>query len=179
MQKSLVAGVVVVLCLAGRVGAAGSRPYKPGEDPTVGPLVTADALKSPVGYWKTIDDKTKKPRSIVKIWEQDGELRGRIEQLLREPNEEQDPLCDQCKGEKHNKKIIGLEFLGGFKRQASGWSDGWVLDPKDGNVYHGTLEVIEDGAKLKLFGYIRILFKIGRSQTWERVRPEDFGLAAR
>jgi uncharacterized protein (DUF2147 family) len=170
-------GIILALCLAASVtGASGVGPHKPGEDPTVGPLVTAEALKSPVGYWKTIDDKTKKPRSIVKVWEQGGELRGRIERLLREPNEEQDPVCDKCKGEKHNKKIIGMEFLWGFKREAAGWSDGWVLDPKDGNTYHATLEVAEGGAKLKLFGYIRILFKIGRSQTWERVRPEDSGV---
>ncbi len=85
-------------------------------------------------------------------------------------------MCDKCKGEKHDERIIGMEFLWGFERRATGWGDGWVLDPDEGNVYHGNLEVQDGGNKLKLFGYIRIIFKIGRSQTWERVRPEDFGV---
>ena len=113
---------------------------------------------------------------MPKVFEQDGELRGHIENLIREPDEEQDPLCDKCKGEKHNQRIRGMEFLWGFKRQADGWSDGWVLDPKEGNTYHANLEVIEGGKKMRLYGYIRIIFKLGRSQTWERVQPADYGL---
>jgi uncharacterized protein (DUF2147 family) len=160
--------VLGMLALCGSVGADIAEPGK-------AQAAAASALASPVGYWKTIDDKSGKPRSIVKIWEQDRELRGRIERLIREPNEEQEPRCDKCEGERHNKKILGMEFLWGFKRERDGWSDGWVLDPKNGNVYHATLQLIEGGATLRLFGYIRVVFKIGRSQTWERVRPEESG----
>jgi uncharacterized protein (DUF2147 family) len=161
--------VLVVLALCRIAGADVVEPRKAEK-------AAASATATPVGYWKTIDDKTGKPRSIVKIWEQDGELRGRIERLIREPSEEQDPVCDKCKGEKQGKKIIGMEFLWGFKRQSTSWSDGWVLDPKDGNTYHATLELAEAGTKLRLFGYVRIIFKIGRSQTWERVAAEEYGL---
>jgi uncharacterized protein (DUF2147 family) len=168
--------VCVAFALYPTAGVAGAdivdQP-RTDKDPTVGPLVTPETLASPVGYWKTIDDKTRKPRSIIKIWEQGGELRGRVERLIREPNEEADPVCTECKGEKRNQKMLGLEFLWGFRRQDAGWSDGWVLDPEEGNTYHATLEVVEGGKKLKLFGYIRILVKIGRSATWERIRPED------
>jgi uncharacterized protein (DUF2147 family) len=159
MRRAFMASAALPLLL-------GVAPSRAAEDPAM----------SPVGHWKTIDDKTLKPRSIVKVWEQDGELRGRIEQLYREPDEEPDPLCDKCKGEKYNQKVRGMEMLWGFKRKAKGLSDGWVLDPEEGNTYHARLEVIEGGAKMRLFGYIRIIFKIGRSQTWERVKPEDVGL---
>ncbi len=40
---------------------------------------SADAT-SPIGVWKTFDDKTGKARAIVRIYEQDGKLFGRIEQ---------------------------------------------------------------------------------------------------
>ena len=166
MHKAL---LVLVVLVVGRTAGADTVESRKTENAAV------SAAASPIGHWKTIDDKTGKPRSIVKIWEQEGELRGRIERLIREPNEEQDPLCDKCKDERHNKKIIGMEFLWGFKRERDSWSDGWVLDPKDGNTYHATLELTEGGAKLRLFGYVRIILKIGRSQTWERVKPEELG----
>jgi uncharacterized protein (DUF2147 family) len=170
VSKVLMVLGVLVACATARAVGADVIEARSAESSAV------NGVASAVGYWKTIDDKTGKPRSIVKIWEQDGELRGRVERLIREPNEEQDPVCDKCKDERHNKKIIGMEFLWGFKREGAGWSDGWVLDPKNGSVYHATLELVEAGAKLRLFGYIRVVFKIGRSQTWERVKPEEFGL---
>jgi hypothetical protein len=75
-----------------------------------------DIDPTPVGFWKTIDDKTNKPKSIVKIWkEQDGTLKGKIMKLFREPHEEQNPLCDKCKGERKDKPILVMEFLCGFK----------------------------------------------------------------
>ena len=38
---------------------------------------------SPIGLWKTVDDKTGQPRGLVRIYEQDGALCGRIESSLR------------------------------------------------------------------------------------------------
>ena len=51
---------------------------------------------SPVGTWKTIDDKTGKPKALVRITEESGVLTGKIEKLYRAPSEEQNPLCGKC-----------------------------------------------------------------------------------
>ena len=40
---------------------------------------------SPVGTWKTVDDETGRPKSIVRITEQDGELSGKVLQVLESP----------------------------------------------------------------------------------------------
>lgn len=128
---------------------------------------------TPVGYWKTIDDKTGRPRAIVHIVEHNGELRGRIERLLEPPKDNPTPICLKCPGNKKNKPVIGLEFLWGFKRERQGWSDGYVLDPEEGNTYRGNIELLESGRRLKLFGYVRIIVKIGRSQIWQRAQPAD------
>jgi uncharacterized protein (DUF2147 family) len=133
-----------------------------------------DAGASPVGHWKTIDDKTRQARSIVRIVEVNGELRGRIEKLLAPPKDDPDPICKKCTGDKKNKPVRGLEFLWGFKREAKGWSDGYVLDPEEGRTYHGSIQVIDAGKRLKLFGYVRVIIKIGRSQVWERVSLGDW-----
>lgn len=128
-----------------------------------------DSPATPVGYWKTIDDKQNDVRSIVKIWvHTDGTLRGRIEKLFPRPDEEPDPVCDKCKGDKKDKPVLGMEFLWDFKGSGAIWKEGKILDPENGKVYSCQLEVLEDGKKLKVFGYIRIIFKIGRSQTWIR-----------
>ena len=127
------------------------------------------ATNTPVGYWKTIDDKTGKPRSIVKVFEYNGELRGRIEKLLDVPSGAKPPTCDECPGDKKGKPVLGLEFLWGFKRDGANWGEGSVLDPEEGKVYHANLELLDGGKRLKLFGFVRVVFKIGRSQTWSRV----------
>ena len=38
---------------------------------------------SPVGDWKTIDDVTGKPKSIVKLWIENDVLYGKVEKLFQ------------------------------------------------------------------------------------------------
>ena len=42
----------------------------------------AHAQATPVGLWKTIDDKTKKAKSLIRISETGGVLNGKLEKLL-------------------------------------------------------------------------------------------------
>jgi len=128
----------------------------------------ATRLSSPEGYWKTIDDSSGKAKSIVKIWKENGRLKGRIEKLFVEPGEDPDPKCEECTGVRKNQKILGMEFLWRFIPEEGRWVDGKILDPENGKIYHCSLEVLDGGKKLKVFGYIKIIFKIGRSQIWLR-----------
>ncbi len=124
--------------------------------------------QTPAGYWKTIDDKTKKVKSIVKIWEADGQLKGKIIKIFPEPGKDPDPKCLKCPGAFKNQRVIGIIFLWNFKGQGRFWKNGKVLDPNNGKIYSCELKVSKDGKKLDVFGYIRILIKIGRHQTWVR-----------
>ncbi len=126
------------------------------------------ASLSPEGQWKTIDDKTGKEKSLVRIWRENGELKGKIEILFRAPEQPQDPICDQCTGEQHNQKIKGLTILWGMHAKDSEWTGGYILDPKNGKTYRCSLHTINDGKKLLVRGYIGVSF-LGRSQTWVRV----------
>ncbi|MCP4147119.1 MAG: DUF2147 domain-containing protein [bacterium] len=139
--------------------------------PLLSQMETADKL-SPVGMWKTIDDKTKEVKSIVKIWKhEDGTLKGRIEKIFPKPGEDPDPKCDKCKGDKKNQRILGMEFMWGFNGSGSNWEKGKIIDPENGKTYNCELEVVEKGKTLKVYGYVKVIFKIGRTQKWIRQTP--------
>jgi uncharacterized protein (DUF2147 family) len=133
-----------------------------------GRTASADKL-SPVGTWKTIDDKTKKAKSHVKIWEHKGTLYGKIEILIKpdEPN----PLCDKCPGKRHNKPVVGMIFLWDLKKDGGSewWDDGRILDPDNGKIYRCKLKVTNGGKNLDVRGYLGIAL-LGRTQTWHRVK---------
>ena len=126
-------------------------------------IVTSLNAQSIAGQWKTIDDETGKPRSIVEIEQRDGKFFGKIVKLFREPGEEQDPICEECPGKKKNQKIIGMEIITDMElvKGENVYEDGEILDPESGNVYDCKLW-IEDG-KLMVRGYVMFLY---RTQTW-------------
>lgn len=120
------------------------------------------------GFWRTIDDSTGEPRSVVAIMERDGALTGRIVELIDPPVE--NPICDQCPGDKRNAPVEGLEILWGFEgsRRSGEWTGGELLDPENGRVYRGRLRLLNDGERLEVRGFIGAAL-FGRSQIWERV----------
>jgi len=129
------------------------------------PTAAAAAGISPVGVWKTFDDKTGKARAIVRIYEQDGMLFGRIEQSFTPGAEHR--VCVSCTDERRNQPIIGLLIIRNMKRDGNEYSGGDILDPESGSVYRCRMHTEQDGARLVLRGYIGISL-LGRSQTWQR-----------
>jgi len=134
----------------------------------LGGFVGLAAAAGPVGVWQTIDDKTGKKRSIVRITEVNGELQGVVEQLFDQPGEDPSHLCKECKGERKDKPIIGMTILWGLKQQGSEWSGGEILDPKNGKIYRCKMTPSEDGKQLNVRGFIGVSL-IGRTQTWHRL----------
>ena len=129
---------------------------------------TIPTNKDVTGTWKTIDDDTGKPKSIVKLYKKDGKLYGKILKLFRGPNEEQNPLCDKCEGANHNKPIIGMQIVNGLVYDDGEWEgDDGILDPNNGKLYDCKIWLDdEDPNILNVRGYIGWIF---RTQTWHRV----------
>ena len=123
--------------------------------------------KSVLGYWKTIDDETGKPKSIVEIFKDNDIFKAKIVELINpdEPN----PVCKECSGDKKDKPVAGLEIMWDMKETEKNaeWSDGKILDPKNGKTYKCRLRLKEDGQKLEVRGFIGFSL-IGRSQMWLR-----------
>jgi uncharacterized protein (DUF2147 family) len=129
----------------------------------------AASPQSPIGYWKTIDDVSGKPKSIIKISEtQDHLLVGQVIKIFPNPGKDPHALCSQCKGEKHNQPIVGMTILTGLMKKEEQWGNGEILDPQNGKTYNCSAKLAANGKKLDVRGYIGLPL-LGRSQTWERV----------
>jgi uncharacterized protein (DUF2147 family) len=130
----------------------------------------AHAQATPAGLWKTIDDESKKEKSLIRITETDGVFTGKLEKLL-DPAARPDAVCDLCSDDRKDKPIVGMTLIKGVKQSDSDksrWDGGEVLDPKNGKTYKVRLTPGEGGKTLAVRGYIGAPM-FGRTQTWVRV----------
>jgi uncharacterized protein (DUF2147 family) len=135
----------------------------------VGARVARSAADTPAGLWRTIDDKTGKDRSLVRITEHGGVYDGTVEQILITlPDDDPNHLCRHCTGDLKDKPIVGMTILRGLKKAGDATYDGGeILDPKNGKTYSAKATLEDGGRKLDVRGYIGFSL-IGRSQTWLR-----------
>ncbi|HYD41823.1 MAG TPA: DUF2147 domain-containing protein [Anaeromyxobacter sp.] len=166
-MRSILALSLVALAPLAVTPARAQDPAIPGSASQGSAAEESTGQPSPVGRWRTIDDDTKKPKSIVAITEEDGKLQGTIEELLDPNRPEPDPVCKKCEGERKNQPIRGMKILWGVKKSGDTWTGGKILDPNNGKVYRVNLTPADGGKKLVVRGYVGIAL-IGRTQTWER-----------
>jgi uncharacterized protein (DUF2147 family) len=130
------------------------------------PAARADDT-SPVGLWKNIDDVSGKPKALIRISDNKGELEGRIEKLFRPADQDQNPKCERCEGVNKDQPVIGMLFMSGLKKSGDEYTGGQILDPDNGKVYKSKLTLVEGGKKVNVRGYIGVPM-LGRSQVWVR-----------
>ena len=125
-------------------------------------VLPALAVDSPLGKWKTVDDKSGKTVSDVEIYDQGGKVFGRIVGLA-EPNDAQGKpkICTKCTGPDKDKPIVGLVIIKDLAAAGDRYKGGTITDPEDGKVYKA--ELWTEGATLKVRGYLGMFYK---TQTW-------------
>ena len=129
---------------------------------------SALAQMSPVGVRKTIDDETKKEKSLVRIKETNGVFTGTIEKFL-DPATKLDEVCDKCSDDRKGKPVLGMTIIRNIKANADDkgiWDGGDILDPNNGKVYRARLKPVDGGKKLEMRGYLGPFY---RTQVWLRV----------
>jgi uncharacterized protein (DUF2147 family) len=122
-------------------------------------------VQSPIGLWKTIDDKTGMPRALVRIYLRDGKYFGKIEQSFTPGAETR--VCSKCTDERKNQPIIGLLIIRNVVQRDGEYGGGDILDPDNGSVYRCKFHLENDGTILVVRGFIGFSL-LGRSQTWHR-----------
>lgn len=125
---------------------------------------------TPAGLWKTVDDNTKKEKSLVRIVESNGVYTGKVEKII-DPDAPKDAVCKDCTDERKDKPILGMTIIRDIKVDPDDkavFGGGEILDPNNGKVYKVKLTVSDKGARLDVRGYIGVPM-LGRTQTWSRV----------
>ncbi len=123
----------------------------------------AFAQNTIAGTWRTIDDETGEPKSLVRIEEQAGVFVGHIVQLLPEGR-----VCEDCAEAYDGRDLRNLQIIRDLRASGDEWSGGRIIDPKSGRTYR--LKARLDGPnRLRLRGFVGIS-ALGRTQTWERVQ---------
>jgi uncharacterized protein (DUF2147 family) len=128
----------------------------------------AFAQATPVGTWRSVDDKTGEAKAEIRIVDNGGVLSGRIEKRLMK-DARPDAVCDECSDDRKGKSMQGLEIIRGA-RKAEGkdvWEGGKILDPENGREYTLRMTPSDGGKKLDVRGSIG---PFGRTQTWMRVQ---------
>ena len=124
---------------------------------------------SPTGLWRTIDDSSKKDKSLVRIVEANGVYTGKVETIV-DPDSPKDAVCKDCSDERKDKPVVGMTIIRNVKASADDkdvFEGGDILDPNNGKVYRVKLKLIDNGSKLDVRGYIGTPM-LGRTQTWIR-----------
>ena len=116
------------------------------------------------GVWQAIDDADGQATSHIEVYEQEGKVHGKIVKLLEESGE---ILCENCKGNKKDQPILGMEIMWGMEKKGEVWKGGKIMDPEVGKQYKCRLKL--DGDVLEVRGYIGIP-TLGRTQKWYRVK---------
>ena len=148
------------------------------------------ALQAAAGVGAPPEQAGASPLTVHGIWlDEDGEAAIEIVACeagicgdivwLREPTVEGDkPKLDihNPDGALRERPIIGLRLLHGFHADGPGrWSGGRVYDPNNGKSYRCKLELEDDGATLKIRGYV-LAPLFGRTTRWARTERADLAL---
>ena len=129
--------------------------------------LAASAQQGPTGLWRTVDDKTGQPKSLVRVYEEKGKLFGKVEKTLN-PNARK--VCDKCPDERKNQPMVGLVVMRNLAKDGDEYTGGDIVDPDNGKIYKCKIKTMEGGKKLSVRGFIGFSM-IGRSQVWTR-EPE-------
>jgi len=130
--------------------------------------VPAYAQSTPAGLWKTVDDATRKEKSLVRIVETNGVYTGKVEKIT-DPDAPKDAICKDCSDDRKDKPVVGMTIIRNVKANGEDkavFDGGDILDPNNGKVYRVRLRPFDEGRKLEVRGYLGPFY---RNQTWQRV----------
>jgi uncharacterized protein (DUF2147 family) len=128
---------------------------------TVSVSVSAQTI---FGKWNTTNDDTGEVDSVIEIYEKDGKAFAKIVEI--KDKNRQDAVCDLCEGDNKNKPLLGLNIMTGLKKDGDEWSDGEIVDPRNGKVYSCYITLVNEN-KLKIRGYMGFSL-LGKTKYWKR-----------
>lgn len=124
----------------------------------------ADAVE---GFWLNEEEDY-----IVQIYEKEGNHFGRIVWLRDSLDIYGEPLRDVMNSLPHRrtKPVMEMDVLLNFKYDGNAyWRSGRIYNYKSGNSYNAKMTIDKNGV-LKLTGYYGILWFLGNTKEWTKVK---------
>jgi uncharacterized protein (DUF2147 family) len=137
----------------------------------VGSAPSADLTAE--GLWQSLDEDTRQPNAWFLIRDHGGIFDGSIVKIFPTQGEDPNPICDGCKDDRHGRPMLGLDIIRGMKHDGMSYTDGTILDPRNGNIYNAQMTLSPDGRTLTVRGYLGITL-LGKNQFWTRLPETAF-----
>lgn len=130
------------------------------------------SVESIVGFWKTVDENSGRPQSIVGIYEYQGKYYGRLLATYNENGKIDDTIYkpkDRAPGVVGHPYYAGLDIIWNLTSKGNKLTNGHILDPQKGKIYGAEMWLLNNNlivrGKLLIFG---------RNQTWLPVADNEF-----
>ena len=108
------------------------------------------------GLWQSLDEDSHQPNAWFLIRDTGGLYEGTIVRMFMKPGEDPNVVCDKCKDDRRGKPWLGLNIIRGMKRNGAEYTNGTILDPRDGDLYSAMMTLTPDGQTLVVRGYLGI-----------------------
>lgn len=130
------------------------------------------ASESITGFWRSVDERTKKTESILAIYEYHGQFFGRLIVTFNDDGTVNDTIYDpksRAPGVVGDPYYAGMDIIWNLKDNGKKFTGGSIMDPEKGNVYGA--ELWRQGNDLIVRGELLIF---GRNQIWPPALDSDF-----
>jgi uncharacterized protein (DUF2147 family) len=119
------------------------------------------------GFWQSLDDDGH-PNAWFYFAPKADVYEGRIVKMFKKAGLPDIKVCAKCGGDQQNAAMLGLVIVKKMKRDGLKYHDGFIMDPRDGDLYHAQMEMSADGKQLFVRGYL-LMPALGQTQTWTRL----------
>lgn len=130
------------------------------------------AAENIAGFWKTVDEDTDKPQSIIAVYEYQGKYYGRLIGSYDDDGKMTDTIYSpqsRAPGVVGNPYYAGIDILYNLEDQGDGSYEGRIIDPREGNVYKAVVKA--RNGDLIVRGKV---WMFGKSITWPAATAADF-----
>jgi uncharacterized protein (DUF2147 family) len=123
---------------------------------------------SVAGLWQKIDEQTGNTVGWFLFVERGGVYQGVIAKLFLRPGDPPNPICSNCRDDRKDAPLLGIQLIRDMRPNGLTYTNGNILDPRNGSVYNAIMKISPDGQTLTVRGYLGFVF-LGRDETWHRL----------